>query len=574
MPQPDWDALLAAAMGQLDQGVMITDGSLAPPGPEIVFVNQAWEQLTGFPRDEALGQTPRILQGPDTDRTAMAQLRAQLARTGHAAAEITNYRRDGTPFRMAWTVSPLRDGEGRVSHYVALQQDVTRRLRERAQLDRLEALTRVQHQVAFGGLDLDRLRQRVAQVATEITGADGAAVEEAVAGEMVYRAGAGAAADQEGLRLPIEASLSGAAYRSQSPMLCVDIETDDRVAFKAKAREVGFLSGVLVPLTHEGHTFGVLKVFANAPGRFGEAERHLLELASGVLAAGLSKAAAFTEEVDRRGLLLDAIPALISYVDRDMRYREVNAEYEKLFGLPAEQIRGQRVADLLGAEGLERIRPHLEAAFRGERVSYETTVPFADGEDRMLQGDYLPHTGRNGEVFGLYAIVRDITDTRDAQTDYLTGLASRRAFEHQGHRLVNVAQRYSQPLSLIMADIDHFKAINDEWGHQRGDQVLTDLARLIQETVREADLSGRWGGEEFVLLLPATAPQAAEILAERLRTALAQRDFGIGRAVTASLGVAGLQPGQTLTDLHAVADGALYRAKRAGRNRVVTAFTP
>jgi diguanylate cyclase (GGDEF)-like protein/PAS domain S-box-containing protein len=257
-----------------------------------------------------------------------------------------------------------------------------------------------------------------------------------------------------------------------------------------------------------------------------------------------------------------------------MRYREVNAEYEKLFGLPAEQIRGQRVADLLGAEGLERIRPHLEAAFRGERVSYETTVPFADGEDRMLQGDYLPHTGRNGEVFGLYAIVRDITDTRNAQTDYLTGLASRRAFEHQGHRLVTVAQRYSQPLSLIMADIDHFKAINDEWGHQRGDQVLTDLARLIQETVREADLSGRWGGEEFVLLLPATAPQAAEILAERLRTALAQRDFGIGRAVTASLGVAGLQRGQALTDLHAVADGALYRAKRAGRNRVVTAFTP
>jgi diguanylate cyclase (GGDEF)-like protein/PAS domain S-box-containing protein len=568
---PEFKDLLASAMSQLDEGVMITDARLDQPGPEIVFVNPAWERLTGFHREQALGRTPRILQGPDSDPQVLSHLRSQLESTGHGAAETINYRPDGTPFRMAWTVSPLRDTEGTLTHFVAIQQDVTELRRQTARHHQLEILTRVQQEVAAGGLDLDHLRRRMAQVAMEVTDADGAAVEEADGNEMVYRAEAGAAAGQEGLRLPIEASLSGIAYRQQEPLLCTDIETDNRIVFKDKAREVGFLSGILVPLVHEGHTFGVLKVFANEPGRFGEEELHLLELASGVLAGGLAKASAFADEVDRRGLLLDALPALISYVDRDLRYREVNAAYEKLFELPAERIRGQRVDDLLGQEGFDRIRPYLEAALQGERVSYENTVPFADGEMRTLHGDYMPHLGRNGEVFGLYAIVRDITDSRHAQTDFLTGLANRREFERQGRRLATIAQRHQQPLGLIMLDIDHFKAINDGWGHQTGDTVLAEVAGAVHEGARDADLAGRWGGEEFAILLPETDASGAAILAERLRSAIAGRDFGFGRPVTASLGVAELTGSQDLKALQEAADRALYQAKEAGRNRVITA---
>jgi diguanylate cyclase (GGDEF)-like protein len=163
-----------------------------------------------------------------------------------------------------------------------------------------------------------------------------------------------------------------------------------------------------------------------------------------------------------------------------------------------------------------------------------------------------------------------------AARDSLTGLLNHRAVIEQFHHALNGAYRYREPLAVIMVDIDHFKAVNDRFGHQAGDSVLMTLARLLLQHVRAADICGRYGGEEFLLLLPKAVPGTAYELAERLRRQIHALELAElqGTRVTASFGVAELDlegPAVSGDDLIRRADEALYQAKRLGRNRVCCA---
>ena len=156
---------------------------------------------------------------------------------------------------------------------------------------------------------------------------------------------------------------------------------------------------------------------------------------------------------------------------------------------------------------------------------------------------------------------------RQALVDGLTGLANRRAASDALHAEAARAERLETPLSVVLADLDEFKEVNDEHGHAVGDEVLRAFAEVLRETLRESDLAGRWGGEEFLLLLPGADEEGAAQLAERVRVALAARRIPSvpGLRVTASFGVAEYA-GETNTEqLVAAADGALYRAKRGGK---------
>jgi diguanylate cyclase (GGDEF)-like protein len=162
---------------------------------------------------------------------------------------------------------------------------------------------------------------------------------------------------------------------------------------------------------------------------------------------------------------------------------------------------------------------------------------------------------------------------RQAVTDSLTGLANRRQFYEVLGREYERAQRFGQPVSLILLDIDDFKLINDSKGHLAGDAVLHSVAATLAEVIREIDLAARYGGEEFAVLLPQTGPEGAANLAERLRSEIAARSIRFGTeeitGVTASFGVAaGPVNDQTQIDLIASADAALYQAKREGKNHV------
>ncbi len=164
---------------------------------------------------------------------------------------------------------------------------------------------------------------------------------------------------------------------------------------------------------------------------------------------------------------------------------------------------------------------------------------------------------------------------RSAYTDPLTGLYNRTALTDAFQREWKLSQRQQTPLSLLMLDIDHFKAINDTHGHAAGDAALVKIAKCLRQTVRGSDMLFRYGGEEFVVLLSNTASDGAELLAQRLLYRIATMDcsdIAPRLRITASIGVATLNhPEETPEQVLKRADEALYRAKRQGRNRVEVA---
>lgn len=169
----------------------------------------------------------------------------------------------------------------------------------------------------------------------------------------------------------------------------------------------------------------------------------------------------------------------------------------------------------------------------------------------------------------LYRQVKSMADH-----DGLTKIANRRRFEERLDEEAQRHGRYELPLSLILLDLDHFKNVNDTFGHQTGDAVLRGVAGLLLESLRSSDLPARFGGEEFAVILPHTCREQALLLAERIRLRVAGRDFGEdGQKVrlTVSAGVAALEPGARGQELVSLADQALYLAKNGGRNRVVVA---
>lgn len=225
------------------------------------------------------------------------------------------------------------------------------------------------------------------------------------------------------------------------------------------------------------------------------------------------------------------------------------------------------------------------------------------GDVNKWQADYLMRTkdGRNiwisdvshpwfdekGKIIGSVGSMRDITDRvhaeqsakeelqKIANTDALTGIANRREFFTDVEKELRRIKRSETELSMLLIDIDHFKNVNDSYGHDVGDAILIQMAELLKTTVRDTDLVARLGGEEFGVLLPETNTQGALYVAERLRAIIAKYPFTMGTdkaplRVSVSVGVAGAnaKENRTATDIYKLADTRLYIAKNTGRNQV------
>lgn len=161
-----------------------------------------------------------------------------------------------------------------------------------------------------------------------------------------------------------------------------------------------------------------------------------------------------------------------------------------------------------------------------------------------------------------------------ASTDPLTNVYNRRYFFELAKRELALSKRYRQPLAIVLLDIDHFKSVNDTYGHKIGDDALIALSALCKRGIRETDLFARYGGEEFIFLFPQTTVHQAKKVAERLRKFVSDNPFKFGGheiSITLSVGVAGIEddPEITLDKLFNEADQALYHAKQAGRNQVI-----
>jgi diguanylate cyclase (GGDEF)-like protein len=221
---------------------------------------------------------------------------------------------------------------------------------------------------------------------------------------------------------------------------------------------------------------------------------------------------------------------------------------------------------------VELSRAHLKARYR-EMLHITLSVLLAG----FLLASWISARISDDVLARLEAARLDLARQKEiaemlSRTDPLTGLVNRRAFDAALEQEIRRAQRYNEPLSLLMTDIDHFKSVNDRFGHHVGDQVLIDFARTLSAAVRDVDTVGRWGGEEFVILMPGTALEEAVIVAERMRLAVAgapTRTQGGSCGYTASFGVTAYAEDKACVDtLMASVDAALYRAKNGGRNRV------
>jgi diguanylate cyclase (GGDEF)-like protein len=213
----------------------------------------------------------------------------------------------------------------------------------------------------------------------------------------------------------------------------------------------------------------------------------------------------------------------------------------------------------------------------------EMTNRRKNGSSYYEEQTITPVLDRLGNVTHFIAIKLDITERKKAEatleylarTDALTGVYNRRYLLELAEHEFDIAKRYGQPLSVIMFDIDHFKNINDTFGHILGDRMLQGVAQITRSQLRDVDLFGRYGGEEFVIVLPVTGAQQAGLLAERIRSHVESFRVETDKDpafVTLSIGIAEMlhepQDGSVYNMIRR-ADKAMYAAKQAGRNRTV-----
>jgi diguanylate cyclase (GGDEF)-like protein/PAS domain S-box-containing protein len=303
--------------------------------------------------------------------------------------------------------------------------------------------------------------------------------------------------------------------------------------------------------------------------------------------------------------LFDGIPMACLTFDRDGVIFEWNKASEDLWELHSKDAFLSRISQALRAPTENLIKEAVARVFSGESlVEMEWRAEFGDGRHKWVVANAFPIQSPDGRITGGIMACMDITARKALQeqveaqlleisqarilveyqrdqlaeanakledlatTDGLTGLRNHRSFQEFFERQFLIAKRAKDHLSLVLLDVDHFKLINDEFGHPAGDEILRQLSKILEDMGRKSDFIARYGGEEFVVVLPDTDAQGALEAAERFRKAVEEHDFEICK-VTASFGCATMDSTDASHhDIVSRADQALYASKRAGRNRV------
>lgn len=283
--------------------------------------------------------------------------------------------------------------------------------------------------------------------------------------------------------------------------------------------------------------------------------------------------------------VLDNVDAHIYMKNSQREFLYVNNKTAELFGYPVDEIIGKKESDILPPDIADHFYQSDKKVFEtNEKQVIDEEVIDEEGNQYRYLSIKVPYN-REGELPALIGFSSDVTELyqlkeqfkKQANTDPLTELYNRRFFVEQAEKEFNRTSRYNKSLSLVSFDIDHFKNINDKFGHPAGDQVLIQLAKALMPVIRTEDILARIGGEEFSLLLPETDIDVANQVAERIRQTLAKLtikgDWQGGITMTVSLGVTSLKTtDDSFEQLFKRADKALYNAKDNGRNQVSQLF--
>jgi diguanylate cyclase (GGDEF)-like protein/PAS domain S-box-containing protein len=473
--------LLESVVVNANDAVVITEAEpVSDPGPRILYVNQAFSRMSGYSPEEILGKTPRILQGPKTDRIALAKIRTALQQWQPVQVEVINYCKDGSEFWVELNIAPVADETGWYTHWISIQRDITERKRveeaARQQAERERLLIQIAQRVRQSLKLSDILNTTVTEV-RHFLGCDRV---------LVYR-----------------------------------LWTDGTGSAVTESVTPGW-----APIL--GRTF---------PAEVFPTEYHELYEQGRIRAIPDVKTETIT-------------PCLVEFLHQ----LQVKAK------LVVSLMQGNTLWGLLVAHHCSE--PRAWQPFEIDLLtSLSTQLTIAIQQAEL----YDQLRGANQELQHL------------ATFDSLTGIANRRRFDEYLDIAWLQMVRERQPFSLILCDIDCFKLYNDTYGHQAGDHCIQQVAKAISRAAqRPADLVARYGGEEFAVILTNTSAEGAIKVAEKIRSEvealkIVHATSSIGQHITLSLGVASTMPVSTssTTMLIALADEALYQAKRRGRNQVV-----
>ncbi|MCS5699085.1 PAS domain S-box protein [Cyanobium sp. FGCU-52] len=311
------------------------------------------------------------------------------------------------------------------------------------------------------------------------------------------------------------------------------------------------------------------------------------------ISEGVSQRQALADQDHHYRLLADNVLDVVWTIDLEGRFTYLSPSVQGLRGFTPEEAMAQPLEQIHPPESLERFHRFFHElledtaagrpapSFRGELDYFRR-----DGSTIWAEVIVLPVIDSQGRLEKLLGVSRDISERKDfeqqllkanqqveqlAITDWLTGLWNRGHLESQIQQAIARSERYREPLSLILCDLDHFKTINDRFGHVRGDEVLREFCHRIRKQLRRSDGFGRWGGEEFLLLLPCSDAAAAATLAHKLQKAISATPFDPVGSVTCSFGVAERRSGETEDSWLLRVNKQLDAAKARGRNHVVVA---
>jgi len=261
-----------------------------------------------------------------------------------------------------------------------------------------------------------------------------------------------------------------------------------------------------------------------------------------------------------------------------------NQSATSIFGYSEQEVLGKYVHDVLPVYELRERADHAFKRFQnnnaqGPLIGKGIHVKGLTKHGKAIHVHFSPNVIKLNDQTFIYAFIRDITEIIELQeklriqstTDDLTGILNRRAFLENFNKVFTHAQKHSLSLSLMLFDIDHFKMVNDQFGHPAGDLVIKLFAQHIGKLIRSNDIFGRVGGEEFYLALPETSLQEAQKTAEEIRQQIEKLDISFGNRtlkITTSIGLTAIEKDDTFEQIQHRSDIALYKAKDEGRNRI------
>jgi len=268
--------------------------------------------------------------------------------------------------------------------------------------------------------------------------------------------------------------------------------------------------------------------------------------------------------------------ALEIIIDNDGIIKYVSTAFLRLTGYAIEELIDKSFDILKHPDSFRSMLPDILDSVKNKFTYYkEIDMRAKCGSKFIVNAFAEPVKSQDGQVKGAQCFMSDVTSKKELErlsiTDKLTGLNNRQKLDQVLGYEFNQFQRYGTKFSVILMDLDDFKLVNDTLGHITGDKVLIKLAGILITNVRDTDTTGRWGGEEFLVILPKASEEEASLVAEKLRKNIEKDDFDIDKPITTSLGVAEISESISITKLLSNADKALYKAKKEGKNKVVKA---